>query len=172
METDHLFCILLVDDKPHVLAALARIFRMNDFDILTAGSGREALDVLRTTEKLVMLIIADQHMPGMSGVEFLEKSREIFPYAIRFLFTAHTDMEALITAVNKGGIHQYISKPWDDKDVLYRVRKALEERESFLKNAGLHGHTLKERREYMKFNQCLEKSLSMPDESFRLQLDE
>jgi len=167
---DQIFSIMLVDDEPGVINALKRVFFVDEFHILTANSGSEALDILGGTDTLVRLIISDQRMPHMTGAEFLEKSRDIFPYALRFLLTAHMDMDDLVAAVNKGRIHQYISKPWDDRDMRRRIREALVEQDHFLKNAGLHNLTAKESRDFLHFNDRLEKSLSMMDDTFQLNL--
>jgi thioredoxin reductase (NADPH) len=111
--------IVVVDDEPTVLAAVARDLRRGfgeRFRILRAGSGPEALDVLgevRARGDHVALLIADQRMPGMQGTDYLVKAREIVPDAKRVLLTAYADTEAAIAAINDVDLDYYLLKPWD-----------------------------------------------------------
>jgi len=164
--------IMIVDDEPDVINALKRLFFMENFHILTAPDGCRALDMLKTTDTVVRLIISDQRMPEMEGADFLEQSRDIFPYALRFLLTAHSDVDILISAVNKGRIHGFFSKPWNDNDMRRRIRDALQEQNVFLKNAALHNLTPKESRNYRRFNRQLEETLNMTDDRMVLNLDD
>lgn len=172
MADDPAFSILFVDDEPDVINALKRLFFMENFIILTARGGLQALDILKTTDTAVRLIISDQRMPEMTGAEFLEQSRDFFPYALRFLLTAHSDAETLISAVNKGRIHGYVSKPWDEVALRRLIRGALREQDLFLKNATLHNLTRKESRDYLQFNRQLEKTFCVMDDSLVLNLDD
>ena len=103
--------ILLVDDEESIIKSLKRLFRKEDYKIITASNGNEGLELLKRIDKPVSLIISDQRMPEMTGTQFLEKAKDIFPDAIRFLLTGYSDMRAIIDAVNQGGIHRYINKP-------------------------------------------------------------
>lgn len=94
--------VLLVDDEENILRALQRLLMDEDFDIEIANSGDAALEKLRTLEN-VGLIISDQRMPGMNGAEFLGRSREIVPNAVRILLTGYSDISATIEAINRGG---------------------------------------------------------------------
>jgi thioredoxin reductase (NADPH) len=111
--------ITVVDDEPAVLAAVARDLRRGFGDryrILRAGSGPEALDVLREVRargEQVALLIADQRMPGMAGTDYLVQARTIFPDAKRALLTAYADTEAAIAAINEVSLDYYLLKPWD-----------------------------------------------------------
>uniref|UniRef100_UPI00272E367D HD domain-containing phosphohydrolase n=1 Tax=Geoalkalibacter sp. TaxID=3041440 RepID=UPI00272E367D len=91
--------------------------------VLTAGSGSAALELLRDTPD-VGVIVSDQRMPGMTGVEFLGKAREMVPDALRILLTGYADMEATIAAINQGGAYRYLTKPWDDQSLLMTLREA------------------------------------------------
>lgn len=73
-------------------------------------------------------------MPEMDGAQFLEKAKDIFPDAIRFLLTGYSDMDAIIDAVNKGEIHRYLTKPWNDDDLLLQIRQSLKQYELTLEN--------------------------------------
>jgi thioredoxin reductase (NADPH) len=120
--------ILAVDDDPNVLESVVRDLRnhyIRNYRILSADSGATALQVcaqLQERGDSVALILSDQRMPGMTGVEFLEKSMAIFPLAKRALLTAYADTEAAIRAINSAKIHYYLTKPWDPpEEKLYPV---------------------------------------------------
>jgi len=111
--------ILTVDDDPQVLQAVARDLRQqygNRFRIMRADSGKTALETLeklKLRNETVALFLADQRMPQMSGVEFLEKGLEMYPNAKRALLTAYADTDAAIDAINKTKVDYYLMKPWD-----------------------------------------------------------
>ncbi len=142
--------ILLVDDEASILKALNRLFRKDGYRILTASSGQEGLGLLKKVEKPVSLFISDQRMPGMTGAQFLEKAKKIFPDAIRFLLTGHSDMDATVDAVNKGEIHRYLTKPWNDDDLTLQVRQSLEQYELRLENKRLLALTKKQNKDLEK----------------------
>lgn len=120
--------ILAVDDDRAVLGAVETDLRQRygeQFDILTATSGDEALDVLRALrlrETPVALLLVDQRMPGMTGVELLGHASDLYPEAKRALLTAYADTEVAIQAINEAGVHHYLLKPWHPpEDLLYPV---------------------------------------------------
>src|SRR5215831_6626855 len=120
--------LLAVDDDVSVLEAVVQDLRRQygkDYRVMRAASGQAALDtldVLRGREEPVALLLSDQRMPGMSGVEFLERARELYPEAKRVLLTAYADTEAAIQAINTARIHYYLNKPWDPpEERLYPV---------------------------------------------------
>jgi response regulator RpfG family c-di-GMP phosphodiesterase len=116
--------ILFVDDEEHILSALRRLFLEEDYEILTARSGKEALDLLQVNE--VAVIVSDQSMPGMTGAEFLEQARRLSPDSGRLVLTGHADMMLAMEAINKGGAQRYILKPWNNDDLIAAVRWAVE----------------------------------------------
>jgi signal transduction histidine kinase len=118
--------IVIVDDEKGVTNALRRLFRKDGYQILTATSGQEGLELLKKLEKPVSLIISDQRMPGMNGAQFLERAKKISPDAVRFLLTGYSDMNAIVEAINKGEIHRYLTKPWNDDHLMLQVRQSLE----------------------------------------------
>jgi thioredoxin reductase (NADPH) len=111
--------LLTVDDDPSVLEAVVQDLRRHygeQYRVLRAGNGQAALDALKQLlerEEPVALLLSDQRMPGMGGVEFLEKAQEFYPEARRVLLTAYADTEAAIRAINSARIHYFLSKPWD-----------------------------------------------------------
>ncbi|XGC80348.1 response regulator [Bdellovibrio bacteriovorus] len=117
--------ILCVDDEIDNVDALERLFRKK-YSVLKATSGKEALEVLAKHPGPLALIITDQRMPEMTGVEFLEKTISSHPDTVRILLTGYTDLESVITAVNKGQIFRYLTKPWDPTDLTNTVEHAVE----------------------------------------------
>lgn len=117
--------ILCVDDEIDNVDALERLFRKK-YSVLKATSGKEALEVLAKNPGPLALIITDQRMPEMTGVEFLEKTISSHPETVRILLTGYTDLESVITAVNKGQIFRYLTKPWDPTDLTNTVEHAVE----------------------------------------------
>ena len=115
--------ILYVDDEENNLFSFKATFRIK-YKVLTATSGDEALNLMRTNH--VHIIITDQRMPNMTGVEFLEKVIELFPDPIRILLTGYADMAAVVDAVNKGQIFHYLSKPWNEEELDITIKRAYE----------------------------------------------
>ena len=115
--------ILYVDDEPGNLTAFKASFR-RDFEILVANSAEEGLAILE--KQPVHVVISDQRMPRTTGSEFLAKVRERHPQSMRMLLTGYSDIEAVIEAVNKGGIFAYVTKPWEPTDLKMRIQQAAE----------------------------------------------
>ena len=114
--------LLLVDDEAGILAALKRLFRGEGYDLLTAASGMEALELLAGND--VGVVVSDARMPHMSGSEFLGKVREIHPRTVRMMLTGYTELKAVTSAVNRGELFSFLTKPWDDDELLAAVRNA------------------------------------------------
>ncbi len=126
--------ILIVDDEPANLRTLARMFR-DDYEVLTAASGDEALALLGQHD--VALLITDQRMPGMTGIELLKKTVPLRPRMVRIILTGYTDVDALVEAINCGQVYRYVAKPWDNEDLRLTVRRGLEHFESHKRSAEL-----------------------------------
>ena len=117
------YSILIVDDEEAILESLE--LTLGDEDrVFTASTGQAGLEILE--RERVALVIADQVLPGMTGVEFLEKVIERNPTAIRMMLTGYADVASLVRAVNEGRIYRYIPKPWDPEELRLNVRRALE----------------------------------------------
>ncbi len=119
--------LLLVDDEASVLASLKRLFRRDGYQILTAASGAEALAVL--AETAVDVIISDQRMPGMMGVDFLRRAKALHPSTIRMTLSGFTDLQSIIDAVNEGAVYKFLTKPWDDERLREHVAQAFTQKE-------------------------------------------
>lgn len=127
--------ILFVDDEESILSSLLRLFRKEDYEIFTATGGREGLKIIEENE--ISLIISDHRMPVMTGVEFLSEVKEISPDTIRIMLTGYADLEAAVAAINKGEVYRFISKPWNDEELLLTVRQSIEYRDLMMMNSKL-----------------------------------
>ena len=117
------FSILFVDDETQNLVSFKASFRRT-YTVHTAESGEEGLQILR--DKKIDLVITDQRMPGMTGVEFLEKLIPEFPDTVRVVLTGFSDIEAIIGAINEGQVFRYITKPWDERELQMTLENARE----------------------------------------------
>ncbi|AIP66594.1 HD domain-containing phosphohydrolase [Burkholderia thailandensis] len=146
--------VLLVDDEPDVLSSLKRTFRPKRYRMLCADSGEAALDLLAASE--VDLIVSDLRMPKMSSAEFLARARERHPDAMRILLTGYSEIDSAARAINEAGIYRYLTKPWDDHDLLLTVEQALEQQRLRREAARLHALTRAQNETLRAFNAGLE----------------
>lgn len=116
--------LLLVDDEPNILNALTRVLRREGYNILSAESGEAALELLATHD--VQVIVSDQRMPGMSGIELLSRARELYPDTRRIILSGYSDISTLTDAINRGAVWKYIAKPWEDEALRAEIRRAFE----------------------------------------------
>ena len=116
--------ILCVDDEPNILSSLRRLFRAQGYQVFTAESGSAGLSLLEI--ETVDIVISDMRMPEMDGARFLEIVRARWPDTTRLLLTGYADVDLIVDAINRGEIYRYITKPWDDNEILLIVRHALE----------------------------------------------
>ncbi|GAA0536266.1 response regulator [Chitinophaga japonensis] len=122
MSAQHIH-ILYIDDEIHNLNAFKASFR-RQFTVYTAESAGEARKVL--SEQEVHIIISDQRMPKMTGIEFFESILEEYSEPIRILLTGYADINAVIDAINKGQVYKYFSKPWNEEELRHNIEKAYE----------------------------------------------
>jgi DNA-binding response OmpR family regulator/signal transduction histidine kinase len=133
------FTLLLVDDDPGVLASLEATFAAHPhYTVISAQSAWAALDALRS--RSVDLLITDQRMPGMSGMQLIERAKVVSPDLVCVLLTAHADARDAITAMNSRKVHRFVTKPWDDVELVHIVSAALEELHLARENAELLAH--------------------------------
>lgn len=155
-ENDNL-TLLFVDDEPSILSALRRLFRPHGYHILIAESGAEGLEVLE--KETVDLVISDMRMPEMDGATFLKNVRHRWPQTMRILLTGYADITSTVAAINEGEIYRYISKPWDDNEIVLVVREALERRRLELENRRLNELTQRQNDELKALNASLEQKV-------------
>jgi YesN/AraC family two-component response regulator len=115
--------IMIVDDEPVNLRTLERVFRQH-YHVVTAESGAEALSLLEQHD--VALMISDQRMPEMTGIELMKRTVTLRPQMVKILLTGYTDVSALIEAINCGLVYRYLTKPWNNDDLRLTVTRALE----------------------------------------------
>lgn len=115
------FSILYVDDEEQNLISFKATFR-RDYTIHTALSGTEGMEIMH--KHPVNIVITDQRMPGMTGIQFLEKILPVFPDTIRMILTGFSDVEAIIEAINTGNVFRYITKPWDEQELRMTIENA------------------------------------------------
>ncbi len=131
--------ILIVDDQESIIKSLKRLLLPEPYYILSAPDGKSALEIIKNCqesideqrddikEKLnIFLIISDQRMPNMTGTQFLEKTVDILPNAIRFILSGYADREDILESINQGVTHRYLTKPWNSDELLIMIRQALE----------------------------------------------
>src|SRR5947209_20525978 len=116
--------ILVVDDEAEILFSLRGLLR-RDFVVHTAESGQEAMEILQ--QQTIHVVMTDQRMPVMTGVELLGRVRGEWPDAIRMVFTGYADIKAVIDAINQGHIFRYITKPWDPDELRAVLHQACDE---------------------------------------------
>jgi response regulator RpfG family c-di-GMP phosphodiesterase len=146
--------LLFVDDEPNILSALRRLFRPAGYRVLLAESGALGLAVLE--QENVDLVISDMRMPEMNGAKFLAQVRTRWPDTVRLLLTGYADIDAIQDAINGGEIYRYITKPWEDGDMLLVVRHALERRQLEQEKRRLEALTARQNAELTALNQSLE----------------
>ncbi len=115
--------VLFVDDEEHVLNSLNRLFCDLDMRVLNASSADDALDLFDKEE--IAVIVSDNHMPGMRGIDLLSRVRDISPDTMKILMTAHADLSVAVNAINRGEVFRFIIKPWDNDDLLHTVQEAV-----------------------------------------------
>lgn len=115
--------VLYIDDELDNLTSFKATFRRN-FNITTAESADAAMPILES--ETIHVILSDQRMPKMTGIEFFEQIQIIHPLPIRILMTGYTDINAVIDAINRGHVYKYLTKPWNEEDVKIFVEKAFE----------------------------------------------
>jgi DNA-binding NtrC family response regulator len=115
--------VLYVDDEINNLNSFKAAFR-RDFEIFTAISAKEGRKILDSQE--IGVIITDQRMPGMTGIEFLESILSVYPDTIRILLTGFSDINAVMDAINRGQVYKYLVKPWQNDELKMYIENALE----------------------------------------------
>jgi response regulator RpfG family c-di-GMP phosphodiesterase len=114
-------CVLIVDDEPDVCDSVHDLLR-REFRVLKAHSAEQGCRIMQEEE--VHIVMSDQRMPQITGIELLTKLKARHPHAIRMLFTGFADLESIIAAINQGHIFQFLKKPWQPEELLAAVRQA------------------------------------------------
>src|SRR5450830_1095406 len=151
--------LLLVDDEINILSALKRLLRQDKYEIVTANSGQEALTLL--TSRSVDVIVSDQRMPGMTGVEFLGIAKEKYPDTVRIVLSGYTELQSVTEAVNQGAIYKFLTKPWDDEQLRGHIEEAFRRKEMADENRRLNLEVSTANQELAAANRKLEALVKM-----------
>jgi response regulator RpfG family c-di-GMP phosphodiesterase len=146
--------ILCVDDEPNILASLQRLFRKHNFRVLCADGAAAGLAILE--QETIDVVISDMRMPQCSGTDFLERVRQCWPTTMRLLLTGYADLGSIVGAINRGEIYRYITKPWNEEDILLVVRDALGRRALEREKQELEKLTRAQNRSLLDLNATLE----------------
>ncbi|MFZ6776464.1 HD domain-containing phosphohydrolase [Undibacterium sp. Ji83W] len=146
--------LLFVDDEPNILSSLRRLFRQHSYKIFIANGGQEGLEVLE--KETIDLVISDMRMPVMDGAVFLTQVKARWPDTIRLLLTGYADIQSTIDAINRGEIYRYITKPWNDNDIVLVVKQALERKSLEIEKKRLEELTQRQNEELKSLNASLE----------------
>lgn len=117
------YTVLFVDDEPFILKSLVRLFRGDPINLLTANSAEEALTIMQSQK--VHLLVTDNKMPGMGGVELSRRVKDHWPDTFKMILSGQSDMDAVLKAVNEGEAYRFLLKPWDDHDLKATINIAL-----------------------------------------------
>ncbi len=123
--SDKKYTILLVDDEDLNLLSLVELLE-EDYQLLTANDGEEALELVKNSSEPIHLIITDQRMPNMTGVEFLKQTLPLIPQTVRIILTAFTDVNVIVDSINEGNVYKFMIKPFEPKDMVVTIKRALE----------------------------------------------
>ncbi|MGE8144884.1 HD domain-containing phosphohydrolase [Pseudomonas frederiksbergensis] len=150
--------VLLVDDEESILSSLRRLLRGQPYDVLLATSGAQALEIM--AQQPIDLVMSDARMPNMDGATLLAHIHQLYPTTTRILLTGYADLPTIIKAINDGQIHRYISKPWNDEELLLTLRQALEHHHSEHERRRLVQLTRQQNDQLKTLNSTLEKHVA------------
>ena len=146
--------VMLVDDEENILASLCRLVRREPYEVVTANCGAEALQLME--EQPAQLVITDQRMPGMTGIELLREIRHHWPDTLRMILSGYSEVNTLIAAINEGEIYKFVTKPWNDEELKLHVRRALEQYELEAENRRLTQEIYKQNEKLRELNELLD----------------
>ena len=160
--------ILLVDDEENILSSLRRLLRRDGYQILTANGGAEALELLARHE--IDVIVSDQRMPNMTGVEFLRRVKTIHPQTVRMVLSGYTELQSITDAINEGAIYKFLTKPWEDDLLRANIEEAFRYKELADENRRLNSEIQVANKELAQSNAKLLGTLAEKDK--RIERDE
>lgn len=158
--------LLLVDDEEHILASLRRLLRRDGYRILTATSAADGLLQLATHD--VDVIVSDQRMPQMTGVEFLRRAKQLYPDTVRIVLSGYTELESITAAINEGAIYKFLTKPWEDQLLRANIEEAFRQKAMADENRRLARELHQANQELADVNQRLQHALTLQHERTHL----
>jgi diguanylate cyclase (GGDEF)-like protein/PAS domain S-box-containing protein len=150
--------LLLVDDEENILASLKRLLRRGSYRIVTANSAAEGLQRLAETE--IDVIVSDQRMPVMTGVEFLRRAKDLYPDTVRIVLSGYTELQSITDAINEGAIYKFLTKPWEDDLLRANIEEAFRQKEMADENRRLDREVRTANAELAEVNQRLQAALA------------
>lgn len=150
--------VLFVDDEDAVLASIRRLLRKEPYRLSVARSATEALEVLES--EAIDLIVCDQLMPEMSGIELLSRVRDRWPDTVRIVLSGYSKVESIISAINDGAIYKFVTKPWQDEELKLQIRRALEQSQLAKNNRAMAEEIERRNRELRELNERLTRTAS------------
>ena len=126
--------LLVIDDEVEITKSLLRQFRRT-YKVHTATSGVDALGIME--KEPIQVVLSDQRMPGMTGVDFFSKVKDKFPDALKLILTGYSDIEAVVGAINEGQVFRYLTKPWNPLELEIAVKEAFDKHDLIYKNKEL-----------------------------------
>ena len=154
--------LLLVDDEINILSSLKRLLRRDGYNILQANSGQEGLDLLARNS--VDVIVSDQRMPGMTGVEFLREVKKFYPDTVRIVLSGYTELQSVTDAINEGAIYKFLTKPWEDNLIRGHIEDAFKHKGLLDENARLNRELKVTNQELASANRKLEEILNKKEQ--------
>lgn len=151
MQSKHL---LLVDDDPNLLVSLVRLLKKDGYDVHCAHSAREAFDILANHP--IDVVLSDHRMPEMSGTEFLEEVKLVYPHTVRLVLSGFAELDSVTDAINRGAIYRYLTKPIDDQDLRANIREAFQRHDIEQQNNRLKIDLEQANAELVQLNHILE----------------
>lgn len=158
--------VLCVDDELNILKSMKRLLYKQDYHLLLADSGAKALELMQQHD--VQLIISDMKMPAMSGAQLLENVAGSYPDTYRILLTGYSDMQSTINAVNKGKIHRYLQKPWDNQEIIHSIEEGLEKVRLKHENINLQKLIIRQNKVLKELNLDLENKVQLRTKQIHL----
>lgn len=163
----HRHTVLVVDDEPDVVQSVQSLLRL-EFRVLGATRAADALKIMEKDE--VHVVMSDQRMPGMTGVEFLHRVKGGHPEAIRLLFTGYADIKAVIDAINQGNVYRYITKPWDPDELQLVIRQACEQYDLLVERKRLLAELQEKNKQLQRSNELKEAFIRVASHELRTPL--
>jgi CheY-like chemotaxis protein len=149
--------LLLVDDEPNIVASIKRLLRSDGYRILSANSAKDGLELLKKHQ--VDIILSDQRMPGMTGVDFLRIAKEMYPDTVRIVLSGYTELQSVTDAINEGAVFRFLTKPWDDQQLRGYIEDAFRYKEVTDENQRLNLTIRTVNQELASSNRRLEEGL-------------
>lgn len=151
--------VFVIDDDELILASLTAALKNQGFEVVSSNSGEEALDLMKQQPPAV--IVCDQFMPGMNGIDILKKAQELYPDTVRILMTGSHDLETAISAINIGQVNQYMTKPWKEAELLETINTSLGKYKLVKENKMLHALIFSQHKKLKKTNENLRHELRL-----------